>query len=101
MKASRKLQSRDGPQSIDGHFLVQVGELRFFFFAESLQPEKAHFPSPLETGDIRHHVYRSSAMFSHLVKCPYFLASQQEVNFIQIFSLKCLNSQENHAAASF
>lgn len=37
-------------------------------------------------------------MFSHLVKCPYFLASKQEVSFIHIFSLKYLNSQENHLA---
>lgn len=65
--------------------LVQVGGAEVFL-PRVYGPEKAHFPSPLETGDIRHHVYRSSAMFSHLVRVSHFLASQQRVNFIQIFT---------------
>lgn len=84
LKAPRKPQSRDGPRSRDGPFLVQTGELSFS--AKSLQLGEAHFPSPTETGDIRHHVYRSSAMFSHLLKCPYFLASKQEEFYTYLFT---------------
>lgn len=86
-----------GQQSRDGHFLVHAGEL-------SLSAKSGLGRLiPIVPGDEGYPTlhYRSSAMFSHLVKCPYFLAFKQEVSFTHIFLLKYLNSQENHPAVWF
>lgn len=64
---------------------MQAEELSFS--ARGPGPGKAHFPPSLEISDIQHHIYKTSAMFSHLLKCPYFLASKQEVILTQILEL--------------
>lgn len=61
-----------------------------FFCQEPVAWAGSFLRSP-ESSESQLHIYRSPAMFSHLVMCPYFLVSKQEVNFIT-----CLFTQRLH-----